>query len=520
MINDLYKMADDYICKDDFKNAIILFEKSLESGDFRSAFRLGLIYIDCYEDIGYSKPDYKEAIKYFEIGAHNNNSDCQKELFQIYKSKENFNLEKAIYYGLTSIKSLEQQDIKRIINMINDFGEKSIQVSSIENAKHTITVFDEFIKITNKDSILDYLFEPRNILIKKLCKKMVYNSKNIIDLQHNFDFFEKYLNEKFMHQIKIFKESCDNLLLDVESLDEFDININEKKETAESKHIIIKKILADLSEVNNNYKIAISVDNDCKQILSIYEKMFYEYQEQEAFDLLARKYKYNKNKLNELLKIAVKHGLQLSSSQLKLAKPYSINNYKLVNTKELEQIDTKNNIIYYMYAYYPSRFNIIENYEAFMSVKNRCYNPEHSHINFPAALQNFFRFFNDEWIVCTVPGHEKTDNISNGVSDVINMVKVKQVRLINELIGRKYYTEKKAYSSAKRDYKKDMESLKIIDDYDITGKSIIVVDDITTSGSSLIACRNILMDAGAEEVVLLALGKTMSWKGKWNEYGY
>lgn len=126
MINDLYKMADDYICKDDFKNAIILFEKSLESGDFRSAFRLGLIYIDCYEDIGYSKPDYKEAIKYFEIGAHNNNSDCQKELFQIYKSKENFNLEKAIYYGLTSIKSLEQQDIKRIINMINDFGEKSI----------------------------------------------------------------------------------------------------------------------------------------------------------------------------------------------------------------------------------------------------------------------------------------------------------------------------------------------------------------------------------------------------------
>ena len=43
----------------------------------------------------------------------------------------------------------------------------------------------------------------------------------------------------------------------------------------------------------------------------------------------------------------------------------------------------------------------------------------------------------------------------------------------------------------------------------ISGDIVLLVDDVTTSGSSLKACRDILMENGAERVAMFALGQSI-----------
>ena len=38
---------------------------------------------------------------------------------------------------------------------------------------------------------------------------------------------------------------------------------------------------------------------------------------------------------------------------------------------------------------------------------------------------------------------------------------------------------------------------------------VLLMDDITTSGNSLYACKNILIESGADTVEMFALGKTV-----------
>ena len=40
-------------------------------------------------------------------------------------------------------------------------------------------------------------------------------------------------------------------------------------------------------------------------------------------------------------------------------------------------------------------------------------------------------------------------------------------------------------------------------------KHILLVDDISTSGNSLLACKELLMENGAERVAMFALGKSL-----------
>lgn len=53
-----------------------------------------------------------------------------------------------------------------------------------------------------------------------------------------------------------------------------------------------------------------------------------------------------------------------------------------------------------------------------------------------------------------------------------------------------------------------LDSIKVVDSSVIRSRVVLLLDDIVTTGTSFMACRKLLLDAGASEVVCLALGIT------------
>ena len=44
---------------------------------------------------------------------------------------------------------------------------------------------------------------------------------------------------------------------------------------------------------------------------------------------------------------------------------------------------------------------------------------------------------------------------------------------------------------------------------DVSGKNVLLVDDVITTGNSVLACASILKDAGARNVFILTMAKTV-----------
>ena len=66
-------------------------------------------------------------------------------------------------------------------------------------------------------------------------------------------------------------------------------------------------------------------------------------------------------------------------------------------------------------------------------------------------------------------------------------------------------------------------SIEVTDKNKINGKSILLIDDVTTTGNSLVVCRQLLLEAGAAHVEMLALARTVrkenaASKPKYNLY--
>jgi len=60
-----------------------------------------------------------------------------------------------------------------------------------------------------------------------------------------------------------------------------------------------------------------------------------------------------------------------------------------------------------------------------------------------------------------------------------------------------------------RDREIHMRTISTLQDIDIRGDIVLLMDDVTTTGNSLYACREILLEKGAEEVEMFALGKAI-----------
>lgn len=63
------------------------------------------------------------------------------------------------------------------------------------------------------------------------------------------------------------------------------------------------------------------------------------------------------------------------------------------------------------------------------------------------------------------------------------------------------------------DIHRHLNTIKIVDSPSIRSRVVLLLDDIVTTGTSFMACRKLLLDAGASDVLCLALGVTTKVKG-------
>jgi len=71
------------------------------------------------------------------------------------------------------------------------------------------------------------------------------------------------------------------------------------------------------------------------------------------------------------------------------------------------------------------------------------------------------------------------------------------------------YKIAKKSTGGDRSLEVDLNSIRVSEPELIKEKKVLVIDDVTTSGNSLRACRELLLQAGAKRVKMLALGKTV-----------
>lgn len=618
MIDTLFEKANEYLDEDDFEQAIPLFIESLNKGNVESAYTLGTLYLDCYEDLGLEKPDYDKAMNYLEIGISKNDKNCQKALGELLAEvgKSCTDILRAIYLLLLSEDYKENEIISLIRKIYRD-----INFSNSLNTERIICQMDEFIKITNDKNLKNKFKECRNRLIILYAQNIIEDSKSYEILKDRFSFFSPYLDEYFFIDTnRVYSKKEVDLFL---SLDPSYLEVIKYQEEMENKYKrfdrktrdciyfyladsywkgshgankdidlaldyykkintplmlfefekyfedycqqkiqsedfdLVKKILPYVKDVrvqkeikNKLYvkelkkkandgdidaKIKLAriyekgdiVEKDLEKAIIIHQELYQKYRMKESFDFLFYNYYLklrNVEKIKKIINDAKEHNVPFNEEEENMfenlnGEYYATNEYEFKCTRGLDDIDKEGNIIYYLYDYYkkwwkeeyPNKTYYSDNFFAFMAIKNRNYSLENNALNFPAALCNFLKIFKEEdWVVCTVPGHKKTDNATNGVFDVLcQTYKGKNIVVRNTIIQRIVDIEKKAIDPHRNfDYRNDMHSIAIEPGYDVTGKNIIVIDDITTTGCSLIACRNLLLSTGAKRVVLLALGKT------------
>ena len=112
--------------------------------------------------------------------------------------------------------------------------------------------------------------------------------------------------------------------------------------------------------------------------------------------------------------------------------------------------------------------------------------------------------------VCVVPSHmassdnsaSPTARLAKGLVESNNLIDatncILRVRSIQKLS-----------KGGDRGLEVHLNSVKVVNSEVIKGKTVLLLDDVMTTGNSLSACRQLLLDAGAENVLCLALAQTV-----------
>lgn len=128
-----------------------------------------------------------------------------------------------------------------------------------------------------------------------------------------------------------------------------------------------------------------------------------------------------------------------------------------------------------------------------------------------AAIRYFYNLLNEEICkdvtICVVPSSDANKKITG-------MTMLGEMLADNERKNKVYYLNRgkpidKLAMGGCRDKEVHLRSIEVLADMDITGDIVLLMDDVTTTGNSLYACKEILINHGAERVEMFALGKAI-----------
>ncbi len=128
-----------------------------------------------------------------------------------------------------------------------------------------------------------------------------------------------------------------------------------------------------------------------------------------------------------------------------------------------------------------------------------------------SAVRYFYNLLNEEIrenvTICVVPSSDSEKKVT-GMSQLGEMLaqngRINKVYLLN----RKCSISKLAYGG-NRGIDVHLNSIQALEEIDAQNDIVLLMDDVTTTGNSLYACKEILMNHGAHNVEMFALGKAI-----------
>jgi phosphoribosylpyrophosphate synthetase len=192
-----------------------------------------------------------------------------------------------------------------------------------------------------------------------------------------------------------------------------------------------------------------------------------------------------------------------------------LNSLPTQRTKQYLQCDFVN--VMYLYDYHPwdggQNPRIDKITHTLLNLKNASENRRRPPVNFfTKVLTNSTGglsrlLIKQPYVFAIVPSHQE-GHVSPGLSELIGNVRedFNFTNYHNPLY--RHSTVPKAATGGPRNAQLHMNSIAVV--HRVEGQTVILFDDITTTGSSLLACKELLLQAGAAQVAMIALGKTYS----------
>lgn len=153
-------------------------------------------------------------------------------------------------------------------------------------------------------------------------------------------------------------------------------------------------------------------------------------------------------------------------------------------------------------------------------VKNPAFNADDSMIlnvkidREPGAIRHFAGIIGKlacaDIVVAVVPGHQAGNATPSGIGLLAREVAGTDGRTDGTSLLVRTKSIDKLASGGDRSIEVHLNSIRVVDKHGVLkDASVLLLDDVTTSNNSLRACKQLLRAAGAKQVQMLALGRTV-----------